>query len=99
MGAEAETWRSEGLFAQWTPWTFIPVLTQGLIGIVIGIITKIAGGVKKTLATCCGLVLSCVVQQVIQGEALPFRVLVAVPLAVGGVYLHATNPPTKKKAS
>ncbi|CAE7234115.1 ROCK1 [Symbiodinium pilosum] len=51
--------RQNGLFAGWTFRTWIPVLSQGLSGIIVGIITQVAGGVRKVMATICGLILTC----------------------------------------
>jgi UDP-sugar transporter A1/2/3 len=100
LNNDVEVWRSEGLFARWTPLTFVPTLTQGCSGLVVGILTKVAGGVRKVLATICGLLLTCLIQQVTYGNLKP-SVLVAVPLVAGGVFLHVRYPaakPAEKKS-
>ena len=47
-----------GLFHKWTPWTFIPLLTQAGGGIVVGLVTKHAGGVQKGFALIAGILLT-----------------------------------------
>lgn len=97
--SEAQVWREEGLFARWTWYTFIPVLTQGLGGIVVGLITKLAGGVKKGFAVICGLIFTCMWKCFVYGEPLSAQVFLAVPLVGGSIYLHAKYPPVKKHVS
>lgn len=93
--ADELAWR-EGLFSRWTWLTLLPVLSQGLGGIVVGIITKIAGGVQKILATISGLCLTCLLQQVFFGMTPSASTLLGVPLVAMGIYLHATYPPPKE---
>ncbi|CAK9048141.1 unnamed protein product [Durusdinium trenchii] len=81
-----------GFFAGWRATTVIPVLTQGLAGIIVGIVTQVAGGVRKVMATICGLILTCLLQQVLLGLQLSWLVLAAVPLVAGGIYLHSADP-------
>eukprot|EP00439_Symbiodinium_sp_Y106_P063405 s2288_g9.t2 len=81
--------RERGPFAGWTLWTWIPVLCQGLSGIIVGIITQVAGGVRKVMATICGLILTCVLQQALLGMHLTWLVLAAVPLVASGKFSTA----------
>lgn len=87
------------LFASWTRWTFVPVLTQGLGGIVVGYVTKFAGGVRKGFAVTFGLILTCLLRLLVTGDPLPPAVLAAVPLAIISIYLHAAYPVIPVKAS
>ncbi|CAE7868758.1 ROCK1 [Symbiodinium necroappetens] len=91
--------REHGPFAGWTLWTWVPVLCQGLSGIIVGIITQVAGGVRKVMATICGLILTCVLQQALFGMHLTWLVLAAVPLVASGIYLHASFPPPSQHLS
>lgn len=99
LSADSQVWREEGLFARWTPATLIPVLTQGLGGIVVGLITKHAGGVRKGFAVICGLTLTCVWKCLVKGQPLSLQICLAVPLVGGSIYLHAKFPPAKKKSA
>jgi len=54
--------RSDGFFHGWTWRTFVPVLTNAAGGIIVGLVTKYAGAVKKGFALIFGLLLSGVLQ-------------------------------------
>jgi len=97
VSGDSQVWREEGLFARWTPHTLIPVLTQGLGGIVVGLITKVAGGVKKGFAVICGLIFTCMWKWFVYGQPLSLQVCMAVPLVGGSIFLHANHPPSKKQ--
>jgi UDP-sugar transporter A1/2/3 len=97
LSPDAELWRAEGLFSRWNLYTFVPVLTQGLGGIVVGLITKVAGGVKKGFAVICGLVLTAVLKCVVYGAPLSPHVCLAIPMVGSSIYLHAKYPPVKKR--
>mmetsp|Transcript_138049 Transcript_138049/g.240082 ORF Transcript_138049/g.240082 Transcript_138049/m.240082 type:complete len:328 (-) Transcript_138049:375-1358(-) len=96
LTTDAQMWRQEGLFARWRWQTLIPVLTQGWGGIVVGLITKVAGGVKKGFAVISGLILTCLVKSLMYGEPLSLAICTAGPLVGGSIYLHAKYPPVKK---
>ncbi|CAE8593680.1 unnamed protein product [Polarella glacialis] len=91
---------TEGLFDRWTLYTLIPILTQGWGGIVVGLIAKTSGSVRKGFAVMVGLILSCVLKCLVEGEALSTSTSVAVPLVAVSIYLHAKFPPKspEKKA-
>jgi len=97
VSADAQVWREEGLFARWTWHTLIPVLTQGLGGIVVGLITKTAGGVRKGFAVICGLIFTCLMKFFVYNQPLSLPVCLAVPLVGGSIFLHANYPPSKKQ--
>merc|ERR1719155_112194 len=91
--SQSQISREEGLFDRWMLHTLIPVLTQGLGGIVVGLITKVAGGVKKGFAVICGLIFTCMWKCFVYGEPLSLQVCLAVPLVGGSIFLHANYPP------
>ncbi|EED95628.1 hypothetical protein THAPSDRAFT_16344, partial [Thalassiosira pseudonana CCMP1335] len=49
-------------FSNWTPQTFIPVVTNAIGGILVGLVTKHAGSVRKGFALIFGLLLSGIFQ-------------------------------------
>ena len=51
-----------GFFKGWTPQTIIPILTNAAGGIIVGLVTKYAGAVKKGFALIFGLLLSGLLQ-------------------------------------
>eukprot|EP00933_Yihiella_yeosuensis_P057355 TRINITY_DN570_c0_g2_i1.p1 TRINITY_DN570_c0_g2~~TRINITY_DN570_c0_g2_i1.p1 ORF type:complete len:328 (+),score=28.84 TRINITY_DN570_c0_g2_i1:101-1084(+) len=93
ISPDSDKVRRHGLFAGWSYSTMIPVLLQGISGIIVGIITQVAGGVRKVMATICGLLLTCLLQQIFMGGGLTLSVAAAVPLVAAGTYLHASYPP------
>jgi len=94
-GAEAvvPAWREEGLFAKWRPLTVVPVLTQALGGILVGLVTTTTGSVKKGFAIISGLILTCALKSGLAGELPSGKSLVAVPLAAVSIFLHTRAAP------
>ncbi|KAL7576130.1 hypothetical protein ACA910_004792 [Epithemia clementina (nom. ined.)] len=83
-----------GFFAGWTAQTWIPILTNSFGGILVGLVTKYAGSVRKGFALIFGILLSGFVQAALssQGGVSKEQWLGGI-LAVISLYLHATNPP------
>ena len=90
---DGKTIKEEGFWTGWTPMTFIPILTNSIGGIIVGLVTKYAGSVRKGFALILGMFLSGVVQASLQPD-----VGVSKEQAIGGIlaaaslYMHATNP-------
>jgi len=87
----------KGFFDQWSVYTGIPILTNAAGGIVVGLVTKYAGSVRKGFALIFGMLLSGVLQAAIddRGEGKAAVSLVEViggALAAISLYLHATYP-------
>ncbi len=89
---------NEGFWNGWTASTWIPILTNAIGGIIVGLVTKYAGSVRKGFALIFGIFLSGVVQALLQPD-----VGVSKEQAVGGLlagaslWIHATNPPVSKE--
>ena len=85
----------KGFWQGWTPLTFIPILSNSAGGIVVGLVTKYAGSVRKGFALIFGILLSGVAQALWQPETRikPAHIAGGV-LAAISLYLHATNPPS-----
>ena len=47
-----------GFFDGWTPQTWIPIVTNALGGIIVGLVTKHAGAVRKGFALIFGILIS-----------------------------------------
>lgn len=54
--------RTKGFFHNWTPKTLIPIITNASGAILVGLVTKYAGAVKKGFALIFGLVISGLLQ-------------------------------------
>jgi len=94
--------RSGTFFSNWTPETFIPVLTNSIGGILVGLVTKHAGSVRKGFALIFGLLLSGIFQAMLGGSGIRAHQIVGGLLAATSLWMHTTNPykppPVSKKA-
>jgi len=92
---------TRGFWDGWTTTTFIPILTNSAGGIVVGLVTKYCGSVRKGFALILGIFLSGVVEAVLQpDQTITREQMVGGALAAISLYLHATHPPAipaKKK--
>eukprot|EP00591_Stephanopyxis_turris_P010810 CAMPEP_0195506952 /NCGR_PEP_ID=MMETSP0794_2-20130614/482_1 /TAXON_ID=515487 /ORGANISM="Stephanopyxis turris, Strain CCMP 815" /LENGTH=455 /DNA_ID=CAMNT_0040633439 /DNA_START=55 /DNA_END=1422 /DNA_ORIENTATION=+ len=98
---DGERIRTSGFFDEWTPQTFIPIITNAAGGILVGLVTKYAGAVKKGFALIFGLLLSGVLQATMKrnddnGGASQPRVskeqVVGGILAALSLWLHSAYP-------
>ena len=92
-----EVWE-KGFFAGWTPQTWIPIVTNSLGGILVGLVTKYAGSVRKGFALIFGILLSGLIQAALSSSesgvvGVSMEQWLGGMLAVLSLYLHATNPP------
>jgi len=99
MSPDGRTIAKEGFWNGWTLTTWIPILTNSIGGIVVGLVTKTAGSVRKGFALIFGMFLSGVVQAFITAEGVSMEQSVGGVLAGFSLWMHATNPhiPKEKK--
>jgi UDP-sugar transporter A1/2/3 len=92
--------RSRTFFSNWTPETFIPVLTNSIGGILVGLVTKHAGSVRKGFALIFGLLLSGIFQA--GGAGIRTHQVVGGLLAAASLWMHTVHPykpsPAEKEA-
>jgi len=88
-----------GFFDGWTPPTLIPIVTNALGGIAVGLVTKYAGSVRKGFALIFGLLLSGVVQTLLstegerdEGVNLSKEQIVGGILAAVSLWIHSSWP-------
>lgn len=87
--------QKDGFFHNWTPRTLIPIITNAAGGIIVGLVTKYAGAVKKGFALIFGLVLSGILQTVISNDdesKISFEQIVGGLLAAISLWMHSTFP-------
>lgn len=84
--------RAEGFFNGWTPYAVIPVLTNAGGGILVGLVTKYSGGVKKGFVNISALLVTAVAQYLVDGIQPSMFVWIAMPLVVGSTYAHMQYP-------
>eukprot|EP00934_Nitzschia_sp_Nitz4_P002181 Nitzschia sp. Nitz4//scaffold161_size51353//45905//47003//NITZ4_006960-RA/size51353-snap-gene-0.7-mRNA-1//1//CDS//3329537945//2181//frame0 len=88
----------DGFWNQWTINTWIPILTNSAGGVVVGLVTKYCGSVRKGFGLVFGIFLGGLVQAILQPE-----VGVSVNQAAGGILaaisllMHTVNPPLVRK--
>lgn len=77
-------------FSNWTPQTFIPVVTNAIGGILVGLVTKHAGSVRKGFALIFGLLLSGLFQA--NGSGIRCEQVVGGLMAAASLWLHTVHP-------
>ena len=92
FSSDGEKIRSKGFFDQWTIQTLIPVFTNAIGGIIVGLVTKYAGSVRKGFALIFGMVLTGAVQSIKDGVPLSRSQIVGACLAACSLWMHTTNP-------
>lgn len=97
FNSDGQCIKSKGFFADWTPYTFIPILTNALGGILVGLVTKYAGSVRKGFALIFGLMLSGIIQAITERSddgswAISKEEILGGILASISLWIHVTNP-------
>jgi len=82
--------RSRTFFSNWTPETFIPVITSSIGGILVGLVTKHAGSVRKGFALIFGLLISGILQA--NGAGIGTHQIVGGLLAAASLWMHTLHP-------
>lgn len=82
-----------GIFKHWTIFSIIPITCRALGGILTALVHKYAGATRKGFALILGLVMTGVMQSVIERERLSFDEIMAMVLVVFSSYLHLAFPP------
>jgi UDP-sugar transporter A1/2/3 len=82
--------QSRSFFENWTPHTFIPVITNSIGGILVGLVTKHAGSVRKGFALIFGLLLSGLFQA--NGAGLKIEQIIGGSLAATSLWMHTVHP-------
>ena len=99
------------MFSKWTLPDYIPVLTNALGGLIIGQVTKYAGGVRKGFALIAGILVTVLFESTICHSGLigdmispckqiEAKTVLAFVLVATSIYLHSQFPPssnTKKQ--
>lgn len=97
MSPDGKIIAKEGFWNGWTSTTWIPIFTNSVGGIIVGLVTKYAGSVRKGFALIFGMFLSGIVQTFITDEGVSLAQSVGGILAALSLWMHATNPPVSKE--
>ncbi|KAG5245165.1 CMP-sialic acid transporter [Salix suchowensis] len=100
VSPDGEAIRQHGYFYGWTPLTMIPVLANALGGILVGLVTSYAGGVRKGFVIVSALLVTALLQFLFEGKAPSIYCLVALPLVMSSISIYQKYPyQVKKKES
>jgi len=82
-----------GFFRHWTLASMIPITVRALGGVLTALVHKYAGATRKGFALIGGLVLTGVIQSLVEGERLSTDELLAMAMVILSSYLHISYPP------
>lgn len=80
------------LFKHWHWKVYIPVASNAVGGIIVGLVTKHAGGVSKGYALIAGIIITGFAQFISEGESLKKAHFVAMVLVSVSIYLNSKHP-------
>uniref|UniRef100_A0A0C9RPS6 TSA: Wollemia nobilis Ref_Wollemi_Transcript_28485_1431 transcribed RNA sequence n=1 Tax=Wollemia nobilis TaxID=56998 RepID=A0A0C9RPS6_9CONI len=89
---DGEAIRQRGFFSGWTILTLIPVLTNAVGGILVGLVTTHAGGVRKGFVIVSALMVTAFLQFIFDGIPPSSYVLLALPLVVSSILIYQRYP-------
>jgi UDP-sugar transporter A1/2/3 len=84
--------QENGFFSGWTSTTWIPICTKAMGGVVVGLVTKHAGAVRKGFALIFGLLLSGILQNMSKEEDVTKEQIVGVIIATVSLWMHSSFP-------
>ncbi|KAJ6929328.1 hypothetical protein NC652_013266 [Populus alba x Populus x berolinensis] len=89
---DGEAIRQHGYFYGWTPLTMIPVVANALGGILVGLVTSYAGGVRKGFVIVSALLVTALLQFLFEGKPPSIYSLVALPLVMSSISIYQKYP-------
>ena len=95
ISSDGEKIRANGVWDGWTMYTLLPIMTNSAGGLIVGLVTKYAGSVRKGFALIFGIFLSGIIQAIMQSDKeISKEQILGGTIAAVSLYLHAANPPT-----
>ncbi|XP_057970546.1 UDP-N-acetylglucosamine transporter ROCK1 [Malania oleifera] len=94
---DGEAIRRHGFFYGWTPLTLIPIISNALGGILVGLVTTYAGGVRKGFVIVSALLVTALLQFIFDGKPPSFYCLVALPIVTSSISVYQKYPYQVKK--
>jgi UDP-sugar transporter A1/2/3 len=87
--------KTNGISQGWTLGTWVPVVSNGLGGILVGLVTKYHGAIVKSFAMIFGMVISGILQHIFfarRGGGVTNEQIAGALLGATSLYLHAKYP-------
>ncbi|KAE9610301.1 putative nucleotide-sugar transporter [Lupinus albus] len=94
---DGEAISQHGFFYGWTPLTLIPVISNALGGILVGLVTSYAGGVRKGFVIVSALCVTALLQFIFEGIPPSLYCLAALPLVLSSISIYQKYPYLVKK--
>uniref|UniRef100_A0A7N0T6V8 Nucleotide-sugar transporter n=1 Tax=Kalanchoe fedtschenkoi TaxID=63787 RepID=A0A7N0T6V8_KALFE len=94
---DGEMIRRHGFFYGWTPLTWVPVIANAVGGILVGLVTSYAGGVRKGFVIVSALLVTALLQFIFDGKPPSLYCLAALPLVVVSISIYQKYPYRIKK--
>ncbi|CAO2046287.1 unnamed protein product, partial [Urochloa humidicola] len=94
---DGEAIRKYGFFHEWTLWTVVPVLMNAVGGILVGLVTTYAGGVRKGFVIVSALLVTALLQFVFDGKPPSHYCLMALPLVMTSIFIYQKYPYADRK--
>ncbi|KAG9451529.1 hypothetical protein H6P81_011494 [Aristolochia fimbriata] len=89
--------RHFGFFHGWTLLTWIPIISNAVGGILVGLVTAHAGGVRKGFVIVSALLVTALLQFIFDGKPPSVYCLLALPLVVSSITIYQKYPYRAKK--
>ncbi|KAL7255070.1 hypothetical protein ACSBR1_009267 [Camellia fascicularis] len=89
---DGEAIRQHGFLYGWTPLTLIPVISNALGGILVGLITSYAGGVRKGFVIVSALLVTAFLQFIFDGKPTSLYCAVALLLVICSISIYQRYP-------
>jgi len=92
---------ANGLLHNWRFTTLLPIVSNAAGGIIVGLVTKYAGSVRKGFALIFGIIITVLIQAVTGEERITWNQSVGAVIVVISMYLHSKFAPrtVSKKAA
>ncbi|KAL5212384.1 hypothetical protein ABZP36_023231 [Zizania latifolia] len=94
---DGEAIRKHGFFHEWTLWTAVPVLMNAVGGILVGLVTTYAGGVRKGFVIVSALLVTALLQFIFDGKLPSLYCLIALPLVMTSIFIYQKYPYVDRK--
>ncbi|XP_020591486.1 CMP-sialic acid transporter 5 [Phalaenopsis equestris] len=89
--------KKHGFFYGWTPWTLVPVIFNAVGGILVGLVTAHAGGVRKGFVIVSALLVTALLQYFLDGKLPSLYCLAALPLVMSSIFIYQKYPYIARK--